>query len=267
MRLRVSHNIDRRYDPPATGVIQLLRLTPRNHEGQYVINWRIDVSIDARLNAHQDAFGNITHVFSSSAPLETLRISVEGEVETHNSDGVVRGTVERFGPNLFLRDTALTQADQRIADFAREIRTAGKGSALDELHHLLERLHTEIDRDSEPSEPQAATAAEVFARKRGLARDLTHIFIGAARSLAIPARYVAGYVCIDGFEQRLGHSWAEAYVPSLGWIGFDPVKGACPTEAYIRVAVGLDALGAIPVRATHYGSSAENLAVTVAVEQ
>jgi hypothetical protein len=45
------------------------------------------------------------------------------------------------------------------------------------------------------------------------------------------------------------------------------VKGACPTEAYIRVAVGLDALGAIPVRATHYGSSTENLAVAVEVEQ
>lgn len=267
MRLRVSHNIDRHYDPPTAGVIQLLRLTPRNHQGQHVIDWRIDVSIDARLNAHQDAFGNITHVFSASGPLETLRISVEGEVETHNSDGVVRGTVERFGPSLFLRDTLLTQADQRIGDFARDIRDANQGNVLKELHHLLERLHTEIDRDSEPLEPQAATAAEVFARKRGLARDLTHIFIGAARSLAIPARYVAGYVCIDGFEQRLGHAWAEAYVPNLGWIGFDPVKGACPTEAYIRVAVGLDALGAIPVRATHYGSSTENLAVAVEVEQ
>jgi transglutaminase-like putative cysteine protease len=267
MRLRVSHHIDRRYDPPATGVTQLLRLTPRNHDGQYVINWRIDVSIDAWLNTHHDAFGNITHVFSATGPLESLRISVEGEVETHNSDGVVRGTVERFGPSLFLRDTALTQADQRIGDFARDIRGANKGNVLDELHHLLDRLHTEINLESEPSQTQAATAAEVFARKRGLARDVTHIFIGAAHSLAIPARYVAGYVCIDGFEQRLGHAWAEAYVPNLGWIGFDPLRGACPTDAYIRVAVGLDALGAIPVRATHYGSSTENLAVAVEVEQ
>ena len=29
---------------PAASAIQVLRLTPRNHEGQYVIDWRIDVS-------------------------------------------------------------------------------------------------------------------------------------------------------------------------------------------------------------------------------
>jgi transglutaminase-like putative cysteine protease len=267
MRLRVIHSIVRRYDPPATGVIQLLRLTPRNHEGQHVIGWRIDTSVDARLSAHEDAFGNLTHVFSADGPLDTLRISIDGEVETQNSDGIVRGTVERFSPSLFLRDTPLTQADQRISDFARAIRDAHKGNVLDELHHLLHRLHEEMRDEDEPSQTEAATAAEVFARKRGLARDLAHIFIGAARSLAIPARYVSGYVCLDGLEQRSGHAWAEAYVPGLGWTGFDPVKGACPTEAYIRVAVGLDALGAMPVRGTHYGGSTEKLAVAIDVEQ
>ena len=267
MRLRVAHNIVRRFDPPAPGVTQLLRLTPRNHDGQHVIGWRIDVSIDARLNAHQDAFGNITHVLSAAEPLETLHISVVGEVETHDGDGVVRGTVERFSPSLFLRDTALTQADRRIGDFARDIRNAKKGDVLAELRSLLDLLHQEMRGEDEPSQTEAATAAEVFQRKRGVARDLTHIFVGAARSLSIPARFVAGYLCIDGVEQRSGHAWAEAYVPKLGWIGFDPVKGVCPTEAYIRVAIGLDALGAIPIRGAHYGGGIERLAVAIEVNQ
>jgi transglutaminase-like putative cysteine protease len=267
MRLRVSHSIVRRFEPPAAGVTQLLRLTPRNHEGQHVISWRIDVSEDARLSAHEDAFGNLTHVFSAAGPLETLRISVDGEVETQNSDGVVRGTVERFSPSLFLRDTPLTQADQRIGDFARDIRNAKKGNILDELHLLLDRLHQEMRGEEEPSQTEAATAAEVFLRKRGVARDLTHIFVGAARSLLIPARFVAGYLCIGGIEQRSGHAWAEAHVANLGWIGFDPVKGVCPTEAYIRVAVGLDALGAIPIRGAHSGGGIEKLAVAIEVNQ
>jgi transglutaminase-like putative cysteine protease len=267
MRLRVAHSIVRHFDPPAPAVTQLLRLTPRNHEGQHVIGWRIDVSIDARLNAHQDAFGNITHFLSAAEPLETLHISVVGEVETHNGNGVVRGTVERFAPSLFLRDTALTQADQRIGDFARDIRDAEQGDVLAELHLLLDRLHQEMQDEDEASQTEAATAAEVFQRKRGVARDLTHIFVGAARSLSIPARFVAGYLCIDGVEQRSGHAWAEAYVPKLGWIGFDPVKGVCPTEAYIRVAVGLDALGAIPIRGAHSGGGIEKLAVAIEVNQ
>ena len=82
MRLHIAHSIVRRYDPPAAGAIQVLRLTPRNHDGQYVIDWRIDVSTDARLNAHEDAFGNLTHVFTADGPLETLSIRVDGEVET-----------------------------------------------------------------------------------------------------------------------------------------------------------------------------------------
>ena len=267
MRLRVAHSIVRHFDPPAPAVSQLLRLTPRNHEGQHVINWRIDVSIDARLNAHQDAFGNITHFLSAAEPLDALRISVVGEVETQNGDGVVRGTVERFSPSLFLRDTLLTQADQRIGDFARDIRESKKGDVLAELHLLLDRLHQEMRGEDEPSQTEAATAAEVFQRKRGVARDLAHIFVGAARSLSIPARFVAGYLCIDGVEQRSGHAWAEAYVPKLGWIGFDPVKGVCPTEAYVRIAIGLDALGAIPIRGAHYGGSTEKLAVAIQVNQ
>jgi transglutaminase-like putative cysteine protease len=268
MRLRIAHSVVRRYDPPATGLIQVLRLTPRNHEGQYVIGWRIDVSADARLNAHEDAFGNLTHVFTTDGPLESLSVKVDGEVETQSTEGVVRGSVERFPPSLFLRETPLTQADERIRDFAQDIRAANGGDVLAELHALLHRLHDEMLGESDPLDTEAATATEVFARKRGIARDLTHIFIGAAHSLAIPARYIAGYFCADdAAEQRSGHAWAEAFVPDLGWVAFDPANCVCPSDTHVRVAVGLDALGAIPVRGTRYGSGDEKLAVAIKVDQ
>ncbi len=268
MRLRIAHKTAYRYDPPAAGVIEVLRMTPRNHDGQYVIGWRIDVSADARLNAHEDAFGNLMHVFSVDGPFDELIISVDGEVETQNTEGIVRGTVERFPPSLFLRDTALTQADQRIREFAEGIRKESGGGVLGQLHALMHRLHDDMRGESDPLRTEAATAAEVFARKRGVARDLTHIFIGVAHSLAIPARYVAGYFCPEGsVEQHSGHAWAEAFVPDLGWVAFDCAHRVCPTDAYVRVATGLDALGAIPVRGTRYGSGAETLAVAIKVDQ
>jgi transglutaminase-like putative cysteine protease len=156
MRLRIAHSIVHRYQPPAAGVIQVLRLTPRNHEGQYVIGWRIDVSGDARLNAHEDAFGNSTHVFAADGPFAELTITVDGEVETQNTDGVVRGTLERFPPSLFLRDTPLTEADAAIRDFALDLRTANAGNALAELHALLDRLHGEMTRERDPARPPTA---------------------------------------------------------------------------------------------------------------
>ena len=150
---------------------------------------RCTVSTHARLNAHEDAFGNLTHVFTADGPLETLSINVDGEVETQNTEGVVRGTVERFPPSLFLRDTPLTQADERIRKFADENRPANGYDVLAHLHALMHRLHEELPHDHDAPQ-EAATAVEVFARKRGIARDLTHIFIGAAHSFAIPARYM-----------------------------------------------------------------------------
>ncbi len=196
MRIHIAHRTEYRYDPPAAGVIQVLRLTPRNHEGQYVVRWRIDVSADARLNAHEDAFGNISHVFSVDGPFSELSVEVDGEVETQSTNGIVRGTVERFGPSLFLRDTALTQADAAIRDFAQSVRAAKGGEVLAELHALLDRLYAEMTHDPDEA-ADAANAAEAFARKHGSSRDLSHIFIGAAHTLGIPARYVSGYFCRD----------------------------------------------------------------------
>jgi transglutaminase-like putative cysteine protease len=267
MRLRIAHSIVHRYEPPAAGVIQVLRLTPRNYEGQYVISWRIDVSGDSRLNAHEDAFGNLTHVFAADGPFAELSINVEGEVETQNTDGVVRGTLERFPPSLFLRDTALTQADDAIRDFALDLRAANGGNTLAELHALLNRMHEEIICEHGSPRSPTATAVEAFTHKSGGARDLTHIFLGAARSLQIPARYVAGYMCGRAELEGGGRAWAEAYVPRLGRVGFDTVNCVCPAEAHVRVAVGLDALGAAPVRGTRYGIGEESAAVAITVDQ
>ena len=268
MRIRISHLTSYVYGTPATSVIQMLRLTPRNHDGQYVARWRIDVSIDCRLDQHEDAFGNLTHTFSTDGPFSDLAVMVEGEVETRDTQGIVRGTVERFPPSLYLRATALTTPDAGICAFAAASRDAEDGNVLNLLHHMLERLHDDMVYDTDPTQV-ATTAAQAFALKRGVCQDLTHIFIAAARSLAIPARYVGGYFRRDDGvdEQGAGQAWAEAFVPELGWVAFDPANGLCATDAHVRVAVGLDYLGAAPLRGTRYGGGGEVMSVKVRVDQ
>jgi transglutaminase-like putative cysteine protease len=268
MRIRISHESIYRYDAPVTGVIQTLRLTPRNHDGQYVVFWRIDISEDCRLDSHEDAFGNITHTFTAEGAFTELGVTVDGEVETQDTHGIVRGAIERFPPSLFLRETALTRPDSAILAFAREARAAAGEDALTLLHLATERLHQEIVFDTDPTHT-ATTAAEAFALRRGVCQDLSHVFIAAARSLGIPARYVGGYFHrADGVvRQEAGHAWAEAFVPDIGWVGFDPANGISPTDAHVRVAIGLDYLGASPVRGARKGGGAEALSVTIHVDQ
>jgi len=268
MRIRVSHTTRYCYDTPPASVTQILRLTPRNHDGQYVVGWRIELSEDCLLHKQEDAFGNITHSFTAEGPYNELSIAVDGEVETHDTNSVVRGAVERFPPNLFLRDTALTQPDAAIIDLANSARGSVGGKTLPLLHTLTTVLNREIIFDSDPTHT-ATTAAEAFRLRRGVCQDLTHIFIAAARHLNIPTRYVGGHFYrADGVTaQDAGHAWAESYVEHLGWVGFDPANGIGTTQAHVRVSVGLDYLGAAPVRGVHYGGGSETLKVAVHVDQ
>ncbi len=244
----------------------MLRLTPRNHEGQYVVDWRIEVSENCQLYQHEDAFGNLTHSFTAEGPFDELKVIVEGEVETQETHGIIRSAIERFPPAMFLRDTPLTHADTAIIDFAEEAR--GAGDELKVLHRLLELLNEEMSFDPDPTQA-GTTAAEAFALRRGVCQDLTHVYIAAARHLGIPARYIGGHFRRnDGVtQQEAGHAWAEAFVPALGWVAFDATNGICATDAHVRVAVGLDYLGAAPVRGTRYGGAGETLKVAVEVAQ
>jgi transglutaminase-like putative cysteine protease len=268
MRIQITHETVYRYAQPAHAVIQTLRLTPRNHDGQYVESWRIDVSENCQLDQHEDAFGNITHVFSAEGPLSELRVLVEGQVDTQDTSGVVRGTIERFPSSLFLRETELTRLDPAIAELAKRAQEPAGGDPLKVAHGLLARLHREMTYDTDPTHV-ATTAAEAFALKRGVCQDLTHIFIAAARSLAIPARYIGGHFHrSDGVTaQEAGHAWAELFVADLGWVAFDAANGICATDAHVRVAVGLDYLGAAPVRGSRQGGGGESLDVVVHVNQ
>jgi len=136
MRLRIAHTTSYRYEPQASGVIQILRMTPGNHDGQYVAEWQIDVSTDSRLAQHQDAFGNVTHVLTHG-PIADLTINVEGLIETHDTGGVLRGTDERFPPGLFLRSTSLTEVNPAMATFVRELRSESGDDVLGFLHALI----------------------------------------------------------------------------------------------------------------------------------
>jgi transglutaminase-like putative cysteine protease len=267
MRLRIAHTTTYRYEPAATSVIQILRMTPGSHDGQYVADWQIDVSTDSRLDVHQDAFGNVTHVLTFG-PIEDLTVHVEGLIETHDTGGVLRGTDERFPASLFLRQTALTAVNPAMAQFGRELRAESGDDVLGFLHALMVQIFEHMTFDEDPTN-SGTSAAEAFALKRGVCQDYAHIFIACARSGGVPARFVSGhFLRSDGVtSQQAGHAWAEAHIPDLGWIGFDAANGICTTDAHVRVAMGLDYLGAAPVRGTRYGGGMETLTVKVKVDQ
>lgn len=261
MRIRVAYTTTYVYDRPAGRMVQILKLTPRSHENQHVAHWRVDVFPDGKLWRQEDPLGNIAHTLYLAQAGSELTLTVYGEVETSDSHGLVKGAVERFPDQIFLRPTPLTEPDPALAAFAADAVAGAPEGDIALLHALMEAVNKAMAFDTTATAVDA-TAAEAFALGRGVCQDLTHIFIAAARKLGYPARYVSGHLAhADGRELEASHAWAEAKVPGLGWVGFDPTNNICPTDAYLRVAVGLEYLGAAPVRGSRYGGGAEVLDV------
>jgi transglutaminase-like putative cysteine protease len=263
MRIAVDHRSHYRFSEPQARIVQMLRLTPGDTQDQTVVSWMVGVDCDARLRDAVDGFGNAVTMLYAEGPIAALDVTVTGEVLTSDTSGVVRGSAEPLPPMLYLRTTPRTLANEALAGFALDAATGVE--RLDGLHFLNAALHLRFPA-IEDAPDAGATAAEAFARKAATSRDVTQMFIAAARSLAVPARYISGYR-IDGAAHCAPHGWAEAHVEGLGWIGFDPVTGLSPDESYVRVAVGLDATGAASIAGTRIGHGEERLAVDLHVDQ
>jgi transglutaminase-like putative cysteine protease len=259
MRILVDHRTTYSYTEPAANVVQALRLTPRDHEAQYVRNWRVDLDVDGAVRDSVDAFGNRLTIFYADAPVTSLTVTVTGEADVTDTAGVYTGP-EPLPSLVYLRSTPLTEPSEAIIEMAR---ASQRPDTLATLHALMATIHDGMAFDT--TETNVATAAaDAFARTRGVCQDFAHIFVAAARAIGIPARYISGHLARDSDPaQEAAHAWVEALAPDLGWIAFDPANGICTTDAYLRVAVGLDYLDAAPVRGARRGGGAETMRVDV----
>jgi transglutaminase-like putative cysteine protease len=266
MRLFIEHRTAYRFSEPQARLVELLRMSPSSHVGQNVIDWRIDVDCDARLKPGRDGFGNETHMLYVGGPVDRIAMLVTGEVLTEDRVGMIAGTSEPLPPAVFLQRTPASSADAAVADFARDIGGAG-GSVLSQAHRLNEALHDRVRLI--PGRPRGSRdIASSFADGAAYYTDLAHLFLAAARTIGLPARYVSGHLFRPEAEDQpheAAHGWAEAWVDGMGWIGFDPAHGLCPNDAYVRVAVGLDYRDAAPLSGARTGGGDEALEVAVRV--
>lgn len=264
MKLVIHHSTVYRYEAPVNYTIQYLRLTPRPAACQNILRWRLETPGQAREMI--DAYGNIMHVLVVDEPHQEIAIRVIGEAETMDTAGVVSGDGDPLPVGAYRGVTPLTQPDAALRAFAEPLRPRFEKDRLDGLHELSRRIAKAVKYRKGQTHAES-TAAEALAQGSGVCQDQTHVFIAAARSLDVPVRYVSGYVHVGAPDSGddASHAWAEAWVESLGWVGFDVANQVCPTESHLRLAVGLDYLACAPVRGIRRGGGDEDLAVSVSV--
>jgi len=105
----------------------------------------------------------------------------------------------------------------------------------------------------------------------GTCRDYALLMIEALRRLGTAARFVSGYLFLAGDRANgsLGggstHAWVQVYLPSAGWIEFDPTNGIVGSRDLIRVAVARDPRQAIPLHGVYLGAADAFSAMDVSI--
>lgn len=265
MRLAVDHTTHYVFSGPVSRGLQRLRLRPKTSSGQRVLEWNMHFE-GAQLQVEYDD-PNCNHVslISFDPGVSEVTIRCEGLVDTNDESGII-GKHSGFMPMWqFMEQTDLTRAGQRTRALLGTLDHDGNRLAM--LHALSALVRDKVAYSA--GHTDAATTAEgVLAAGHGVCQDHAHVFIGAARALGVPARYVSGYLMMnDRVEQDAGHAWAEAFVENLGWVGFDISNGISPDARYVRVATGRDYRDAAPITGIRYGARDESMHVRLAVEQ
>jgi transglutaminase-like putative cysteine protease len=282
MRLKITHRTEFRYDEPIAYALQRVRLMPCSGATQKVSAWKVTIEGAREEVRFSDHFDNDTRLISLEGEPRVIAIEASGAVETFDKAGVT-GFQRGFAPLwLFMRETELTAPTEGIRALVAQV---SKDADLARLHQLM-ALIGEPAADADGTAPAEVSAGQSQSQTSGAGQDAAQDgidreraqnaggqdeaeqFIAAARLLGFPARYVSGYLLVDGdAEKAARHAWAEAHVDRLGWVGFDVANLMSPDEYYVRVATGRDHRDAMPVSGIRLGQADERLAVSITVEQ
>ena len=268
MRFSVHHITRFDFDQPSGHSIHDVRLTPKPAAGQRLVTWRIDGP--GKRHDWIDGHGNQVTTFTVAHQHDAAEIAVAGVYEFSGADQWLRySETPTLPPPFWLRNTGLARHDATfdpvIVGLAE--RTAAPTQRVPALHEVMDRVGKRVSYKTGVSTVDT-TAAEALARGAGVAQDTAHVFIACCRRLGVPARYVSGYLRNDDRELHVGqtsHSWAEAWVPGLEWVGFDPANNISPRGDSLRVAIGLDYHDAAPVSGRRVGWGEAKMSVSASV--
>ena len=266
MRLAIRHTTRYRFAAPVAHALQRLRLTPKHTQGQQILDWTMAYENARQELEYEDQHHNTVTLVSVEPGAREVTVTCSGTVETMDHAGVIGRHAGHLPLWSFLGQTGLTRPGMRLRQLVRGLEFSDL-KRLEFLHALSAAVRGQVAYVT-GSTGVSTTAEQAIELGCGVCQDHAHVFIGAARSVGVPARYVSGYLMMnDRIDQEATHAWAEAHVDGLGWVGFDVSNGISPDSRYVRVATGRDYRDAAPITGIVFGTATEDLHVDVAVEQ
>ena len=269
------------YKSTVSESIMETRMHPRSDYTQRCLTYHLSVSPRCRVFSYRDHLGNHVHHFDIPGQHGQLVIVAEALVEVQPQvafptslgpeawdelDQLVAGGDfwEMLLPSEFCTPTAL------LDELADSLDLRRRDDPLSVLLELNQKLYQHFA--YKPLSTSADSPIDLaLSNRAGVCQDFAHIMITLVRSrLRIPCRYVSGYLyhgqdAQDRSESSATHAWIEAFLPELGWVGFDPTNYLVCGERHIRTAIGRDYSDVPPTHGIFRGRTRSELTVAVRV--
>jgi transglutaminase-like putative cysteine protease len=288
MKLRVIHKTTYQYGQPVASSQHEAHVGPRDSRSQVCLAHAVRVTpIPGTMRERRDYFDNRTLYFGIHELHRSMEVHAESDIlllerersllldrtpwETVRDVVASDRQADSLAAYAFVFDSPyVRQSRHELFDFARPSFAPGR-PLLEAAADLTERIFKELTYDTTATET-STPLSEVVLQRRGVCQDFAHFEIGCLRAMGLPARYVSGYLSTTPPPDRprlvgadASHAWISTYLPTVGWVDFDPVNNVIPEDRHVTVAYGRDYGDVTPVRGVLVGGGRHIVRVSVDV--
>ncbi|HEX8414423.1 MAG TPA: transglutaminase family protein [Sphingomicrobium sp.] len=279
MKLHIRHNTMYRYARPISLQDHQLMIFPRGSHELRILSSSLRCTPEADVQWSQDVFGNVVATASFGEPADELVIESLVTVE----QCAPAWPVFHIAPGAHSYPFAYSDSElldlcsflsPQHADLDGTVTTWANGfvfSCPTDTLSLLKDINNGVLRDVRyrtRDEAGTQAPAETLQQASGSCRDIAALFIDAVRRLGLGARAVSGYLYDpDAWSGDAGstHAWAEVYLPSAGWVAFDPTHQRVGSAHLVPVAVGRCNGQIMPVTGGYAGAPEDFIRMDVSV--
>jgi transglutaminase-like putative cysteine protease len=269
------------YSNPVSESMMETRMHPRSDHTQRCLTFHLSVSPRCRVFSYRDHLANNVHHFDIPGQHPQLVIVAESLVEVlppaHMPSFLapdawtdLDAMVEQGDYWEMLLPSEFAQPTDALESLATELDVRRRDDPLMVLHQLNQQIYEYFD--YKPKSTKVDSPIDLaLSTRAGVCQDFAHIMTALVRSkLRIPCRYVSGYLFHGAHDHDRSlhsatHAWVEAFLPQLGWVGFDPTNWLLARDRHIRTAIGRDYADVPPTRGMFRGQAGSELTVAVRV--
>lgn len=275
-RLRIRHVTGFHYDGEVTASYNEARMLPASSDGQLVLYANLEILPISSTHNYVDYWGTRVSSFEILTPHSELSLTATSLVEVRPREH----PAHRLGWDALadrvesaieyveqLEQTPRTAPPAKVVQIARDI-VATADTPCDAALQICRAIGDRIEYMPGVTGVHT-TAAEAWEHRRGVCQDITHLAIGALRSVGIPARYVSGYLhpkpdaAVGETVAGESHAWVEWFCGD--WRGFDPTNLIDIGDRHVTVGRGRDYNDVAPLRGVYAGPFGSKLFVTVEI--